>query len=137
MVPLYRAAKYLLLAYALALAAGWLFSERREDSTILIDLCLFAWQTGPVVLAAFCAWLSLTRGPAIWFLAVAVLVAASTAWCWYAGIYLHPARENRVALLLFLPFLQYGFVVAALIAALLDGWSARWNRPMGEGEGSS
>lgn len=130
MLPLFRASKYLLLAYALALAGPWLFFASWDDeASVLVAPFVYAWQAGPVVLAALCVRLSSEAGMAGWFLAVQAAIVLSTAWLWYDLTFVHLDPQNPIALLIFLPLWQYVALAAAWLIALAAGWRPRRDWP--------
>jgi hypothetical protein len=124
-------AKYLFLAFALAMAALLLFSAARsaEATAFLIAPLLWAWVIGPALFAAACVRLSDRQPPAAWFLAVEAALVAWTGWSWYDLTFVHVHSTNAIGLAVSIPVMQYSAVGAAWLVALAAGWRRRPDWP--------
>jgi hypothetical protein len=131
MVGVFRAAKYLLLAYAAALAAEFLCFGLEADAVVLLVPIFYAWRLGPVLFAALCARLSKSVDEAAAFLMLEIVLLLWSALAWYALTIVHPHSMNGIGLFVVIPFWQYVVFTAAWLIALAAGWRPRrdWPEP--------
>jgi len=125
---LIRTAAWLGLVYAAALACALFLLL--DDLKISAGLILIPWMAGPVALAAAGVRISRTVRAARGFIALQLLIIASTVIVWADMISVHLDALNGVAMGIVLPLYQYGAVIVLWCAAYLFGWRTRftWRR---------
>jgi hypothetical protein len=127
---IFRAAKYLIVAYALALGAGLLHLGSWDEPVALLVLpFLWVWVMGAGLCAAVCVRLSKEAEGAGWFLAVQTAIVVWTAWSWYDLAVVHPHSMNGIGLGITIPAMQYLLFGAAWLVALAAGWRRRPDWP--------
>ena len=127
---MFKTAKYLALAYSLALAAAVLFlGSWDEPAGLLLLPFVYVWIVCPELFAAASVRLSQGPGGAAWFLAVQAVITIWTAWSWYDLMFVRPHSMNGIALAISIPFWQYVFFAAAWLVGLAAGWRRRSDWP--------
>ena len=124
-IRLIQIATWLGTGYSLAIAAALFILL--DGLRIAAGAALLVWMAGPAAMAAIGVRLSRTGRAACGFIALQILVIASTVIAWAGMIRVHLDALNGVAMGLVLPLYQYGAVIVLWCAAYLLGWRVRFS----------
>ena len=122
-----RAARWLAIAYAAAMAVVWGLWASWDQGMGLFAILAFGWQIAPVAASALLVRASAAAKGQSAFLLLEIALILVNAALWVDLNFVHLDPQNPIALVIFFPLYQLAAVGLAFVGALFLGWRARPN----------